>query len=56
MAGVGTEAGNNLINNSKRIVLFTGAGVSTPSGIPDFKRREWTLHKRAKIFELERDF
>lgn len=37
MAGVGTEAGNNLINNSKRIVLFTGAGVSTPSGIPDFR-------------------
>src|SRR4030066_387548 len=25
------------INTSKRIVVFTGAGVSTESGIPDFR-------------------
>ncbi len=27
----------NLIINSKKIVVFTGAGVSTESGIPDFR-------------------
>lgn len=26
-----------IIRDSKRIVLFTGAGISTPSGIPDFR-------------------
>ena len=26
-----------IINESKRIVLFTGAGISVPSGIPDFR-------------------
>ena len=28
---------SNLIINAKRIVVFTGAGVSTESGIPDFR-------------------
>ena len=27
----------DIINNSKSIVLFTGAGFSVPSGIPDFR-------------------
>ena len=27
----------DIINNSKSIVLFTGAGISVPSGIPDFR-------------------
>lgn len=27
----------DIIDRSKRIVFFTGAGVSTPSGIPDFR-------------------
>ena len=27
----------NLINESKKIVVFTGAGISVPSGIPDFR-------------------
>ncbi len=31
------EALNSLINNSQKIVFFTGAGVSTPSGLSDFK-------------------
>lgn len=36
----------DLIVESKRIVVFTGAGVSTESGIPDFRSRDgiWTKH------------
>ena len=26
-----------VINESNNIVLFTGAGISVPSGIPDFR-------------------
>ncbi|WP_243674587.1 Sir2 family NAD-dependent protein deacetylase [Lentilactobacillus kisonensis] len=29
------EKAGNLISHSKRIVAFTGAGISTDSGIPD---------------------
>ena len=29
--------GSTLVRSSRRIVAFTGAGVSTPSGIPDFR-------------------
>lgn len=28
---------SNMINHSRRIVFFTGAGISVPSGIPDFR-------------------
>lgn len=27
----------DLIQNAKKIVVFTGAGISVPSGIPDFR-------------------
>ena len=27
----------SIIKNSKHIVFFTGAGISVPSGIPDFR-------------------
>lgn len=27
----------NMINHSRRLVFFTGAGISVPSGIPDFR-------------------
>ena len=30
-----------LIDDSKRIVAFTGAGVSTESGIKDFRRKHF---------------
>ena len=30
----------DIVDRSKRIVCFTGAGVSTPSGIPDFRGGE----------------
>ena len=30
----------DIINNSKKIVFFGGAGVSTESGIPDFRSKD----------------
>jgi NAD-dependent deacetylase len=32
-----------LLRNSERVVALTGAGVSTPSGIPDFRSRDTGL-------------
>ena len=31
---------SEIIARSKRVVCFTGAGFSTPSGIPDFRGGE----------------
>ena len=31
---------NKIIKNSKRIVFFGGAGVSTESGVPDFRSKD----------------
>ncbi|GAH22058.1 unnamed protein product, partial [marine sediment metagenome] len=31
------EEAADLIINAKRVVVFTGAGISTESGIPDFR-------------------
>ena len=28
---------NNLLNESSKIAVFTGAGISTASGIPDYR-------------------
>jgi NAD-dependent deacetylase len=41
------EALRNLIDEADRIVLFTGAGISTESGIPDFRSPGglWTRQK-----------
>lgn len=36
-----------LINNAKRAVVLTGAGISTPSGIPDFRSPHSGLWERA---------
>ena len=33
----GTEKLIDLIGSSRRAVVFTGAGISTESGIPDFR-------------------
>ncbi|MBQ2460834.1 MAG: NAD-dependent protein deacylase, partial [Clostridia bacterium] len=34
-----------LINQSRRIVFFGGAGVSTESGIPDFRSQDGLYHQ-----------
>lgn len=35
----------DIIKNSNNIVLFTGAGISVPSGIPDFRSAEGIYNK-----------
>lgn len=37
---------NNLIKNSKKIVFFGGAGVSTESGIPDFRSKDGLYNQK----------
>ena len=40
---------NMMINNSKRIVFFGGAGVSTESGIPDFRSKDGLYNQKYKF-------
>lgn len=40
-----------LIEESKNIVFFGGAGVSTESGIPDFRSKEGLYNQRDVIFD-----
>ena len=40
-----------IIDESSRIVLFSGAGVSTESGIPDFRSSDGLYKKKEKQFD-----
>ena len=39
----------DIINESSSIVVFTGAGISTPSGIPDFRSADGIYNQKAKV-------
>ena len=39
---------NKKINSSSRIVFFTGAGISTASGIPDFRSKDGLYNQKYK--------
>lgn len=43
------EVLKNLINNSNNIVFFGGAGVSTESGIPDFRSKDGLYNQKYKF-------
>ncbi len=46
------EQASHLLRNSRYTVAFTGAGVSTPSGIPDFRSPGSGLWQNADPFEV----
>ncbi len=42
-----------LLASSERIVAFTGAGISTLSGIPDFRGKDGVFSKKFKGYDVE---
>ena len=44
------EALNDMIRSSKHIVFLGGAGVSTESGIPDFRSKNGLYHRKGGVF------
>ena len=45
-----SEALNDMIRSSKHIVFLGGAGVSTESGIPDFRSKNGLYHRKGGAF------
>lgn len=39
----------NIIDSARHVVFFTGAGVSTDSGIPDFRSQDGLYHQQYKF-------
>ena len=48
------EALNDMISASEHIVFLGGAGVSTESGIPDFRSKDGLYHRKDKKFSAYR--
>lgn len=46
------RAGRALVRQAKRVVALTGAGISTPSGIPDFRSSASSLWELADPMEV----
>ena len=44
------EALNEMVRTSEHIVFLGGAGVSTESGIPDFRSKDGLYHKKDRKF------
>ena len=51
------EQAADLVSTSERIIVFTGAGVSTESGIPDFRGPDgiWSKYDH-EDFTIDRRF
>ena len=49
----GIEALRELIDGAQRIVFFTGAGISTESGIPDFRSPGTGLWTKMKPIQFQ---
>lgn len=47
-----TNLAAKIINNSRHLVIFTGAGISTPSGIPDFRSHKTGLWQKDDPMEV----
>ncbi|MFM8389160.1 MAG: Sir2 family NAD-dependent protein deacetylase, partial [Actinomycetota bacterium] len=49
MSDVDVEAAQALVSDARHITVFTGAGISTNSGIPDFRGPNglWTKNPKA---------
>ena len=43
------ETLKQIINESRNIVVFTGAGISVPSGIPDFRSADGIYNQKTKF-------
>ena len=50
--GTALEDAAELFRNAKRVVVLTGAGISTPSGIPDFRSEGTGLWSRDEPLEV----
>ncbi|HUI89519.1 MAG TPA: NAD-dependent deacylase [Anaerolineales bacterium] len=48
----GIELSAELFRNAERVVILTGAGISTPSGIPDFRSEGSGLWSREEPLEV----
>jgi NAD-dependent deacetylase len=49
---MGVRCAADIIHSSQRSVVLTGAGVSTPSGIPDFRSTDTGIWEKYDPFEV----